>query len=244
MDIHAHSSQPSRSQLAAAVFVHIFTATGAVLAYIGTHAVFLHQDRRAFAVMFAATVIDAIDGALARFARVREVLPAIDGARIDDIVDYLTFVFLPMLLIDRAGGLPVGLELPLVAVVLVSSAFGFSSSDAKTSDHYFTGFPSYWNIVVLYLYVFRMSPTFNAAVLVILSGMIFVRTRYVYPSRTPRLRLLTMILGWSWGVALGLMIWWLPAPPGWLTIVSLVFPVYYFVLSFVLNARGARVRAA
>ena len=36
-------------------------------------------------------------------ARVKEVLPDVDGARIDDIVDYLTFVFLPMLLIFRDG---------------------------------------------------------------------------------------------------------------------------------------------
>src|SRR5262245_50077868 len=134
MDTRAHPSQPSRSQVAAAVLVHAFTATGAVLAYIGTHAVLLHQNRRAFAVMFAATIIDATDGTLARRARVREVLPGIDGARIDDIVDYLTFVFLPMLLIDRAGGLPAGLGLPVVAVVLLSSAFGFGSSDAKTVD--------------------------------------------------------------------------------------------------------------
>ena len=63
------------------------------------------DDRLAFGSMFVATIVDATDGALARRARVKDVLPEVDGARIDDIVDYITFVFLPMLLLEAAGGL-------------------------------------------------------------------------------------------------------------------------------------------
>ena len=73
-------------------------------------------------------------------------------------------------------------------VVLVSSLYGFVSPDAKTADHFFTGFPSYWNVVVLYLMAFRTSPAVNAVVLLVLSGLVFVRIGYVYPSRTPVLK--------------------------------------------------------
>src|SRR5438105_4852514 len=84
--------------------------------------------------------------------------PPVNGARIDDIVDYLTFVVLPMLLLDRFGFLPSPVALLVVAIVLLSSAYGFGSADAKTADHFFTGFPSYWNIVALYLYIFAVPP--------------------------------------------------------------------------------------
>ena len=145
-----------------------------------------------------------------------------------------------MLLLEAAGGLYLWTVLPVVGLVLVSSMYGFVSPDAKTSDHFFTGFPSYWNIVVLYLLALEISPGVNAIVLVVLSALVFVRIGYVYPSRTPVLRGLTLTLGSAWAAAIGAMIVLWPFPPRWLTIGSLAFPVYYLVLSLVLNARRER----
>lgn len=223
----------------AAWLVHIYTASGAVLAFAGAWAVVHGYDRIALGAMFAATIVDSTDGALARRVDVARVLPDIDGARIDDIVDYTTFVFLPMLLLEGAGGLYWS-GLPVIAVVLVSSMFGFVAPDAKTADAFFTGFPSYWNIVVLYLLVFHVSPAWNAAILLVLSGLIFVRIRYVYPSRTPTLRRLTLTLAGIWAVMLAVMIADYPTPPRGLAIASLGFPVYYIVLSLWLNAGRSR----
>jgi phosphatidylcholine synthase len=243
MDAPFPPAQPSRFRLLAGL-VHAYTASGAVLAFVGVGAVLRSDVRLAFLMMLAATIVDSTDGVLARLARVKEVLPAVDGARIDDIVDYITFVFLPMLLIERAGGLPPGLALPVVAVVLVSSALGFAAADAKTADHFFTGFPSYWNVVVLYLYVFRTPPAVNAILLVALSAMIFVRIGFIYPSRTRPLRGLTLTLGAAWTVSVAVLIWTLPDPPRGLAILSLVFPVYYLVASLILHMRRQRVPVA
>jgi len=218
-------------------FVHIYTAFGAVLAFAGAWGVVHGSDRVALGAMLAATLVDATDGMLARRARVKEVLPDIDGARIDDIVDYITFVFLPLMLLEASGGLPRFAMFPVAAVVLLSSMYGFVSPDAKTSDHFFTGFPSYWNIIVLYLLLFATSPWTNAAVLLVLSALVFVRIGYVYPSRTPTLRPLTLVFGSLWAVQLAAIILMWPAPPRWLAIGSLAFPVYYTVLSFVLHFR-------
>ena len=223
--------------------VHTYTATGAVLAFIAAWAVVHGTDRLALAAMFLATVVDATDGVFARRARVTEVLPEVDGARIDDIVDYLTFVFVPMLLLEASGGLYQSMALPVIALVLLSSMYGFVSPDAKSSDHFFTGFPSYWNIVVLYLLLFQVPPAVNAVVLLALCGLVFVRVGYVYPSRTPTLRTLTLLLGSGWAVLLAAIIWMWPSPPSWVAIASLLFPVYYFVLSLVLHARRLPVPA-
>jgi phosphatidylcholine synthase len=228
------SAKPSRI---GAWLVHTYTAMGAVLAFLGAWGVMHGDDRLALASMFMATIVDATDGVLARRFRVKDVLPDVDGARIDDIVDYITFVFLPMLLLEGAGGLFESVALPVIAVVLLSSMYGFVAPDAKSSDYFFTGFPSYWNIVVLYLLLFRVPPFFNAVVLLALSALIFVRIGYIYPSRTPTLRTLTLGFGYAWAVLLGAIIFMWPSPPQWMAIGSLAFPVYYTVLSLVLHAR-------
>jgi len=220
---------------------HLYTALGAVLAFAATRAVFLDDYRTAFLALVAATVVDATDGALARALHVKERLPNYDGARLDDIVDYLTYVFVPAVIVWRAGLLPEGAGIWVVAAMLLSSAYGFGQGDAKahTTDHFFTGFPSYWNIVALYLYVWRLAPAANAAVIVVLALLVFVPIRYVYPSRTATLRAPTLALGLIWGGLLAVVAWRLPATGGPWVPLSLVFVAYYFVLSLWLHARHA-----
>jgi phosphatidylcholine synthase len=227
--------------LFSAWLVHLYTATGAIAAFMGLMAVLGFRYREAFLWMVAATCIDATDGILARWARVAERLPGIDGARIDDIVDYLTFVFLPMLLLYHSGALPPRGGLVVVSVVLVSSLYGFAATDAKTEDHFFTGFPSYWNVVALYVHSVRLAPISTAAVLLALSALVFWRVGYVYPSRTPVLRGLTMTLAVAWGAMIVAMILLLPDVPRWLVAASLFYPVYYLVLSYALHVRRSGV---
>jgi phosphatidylcholine synthase len=216
--------------------VHLYTASGALMACAGITAVFGARYREAFLWMVAATMVDATDGLLARRVQVGRVLPAIDGARLDDTVDYLTFVLLPALLLyhsERAA--------PAVcAVVLLSSLFGFASVDAKTDDHFFTGFPSYWNIVALYLHAADAGPLVANATLLVLSGLVFWRVGFVYPSRTPVLRQVTLVLGAIWGVMILLITLQLPDVSRPLLVVSLFFPIYYTALSLLLHARRRR----
>ncbi|MEP7116314.1 MAG: CDP-diacylglycerol O-phosphatidyltransferase [Acidobacteriota bacterium] len=217
---------------------HLYTASGAFTALAAALAVHDGNYRVALGWLAAATVIDATDGVLARALRVKERLPWFDGAKLDDLVDYLTYVFVPVFLIVRAALVPPALALWLGSAVLMASAYGFSRVDAKvaTTDYFFTGFPSYWNIAALYLYVWRFTPVVNAAILAFLVVMVFVPTRYVYPSRTATWRVATNLLGVMWAVCLVAMIWRLPAVDGPWMLLSLVFPVYYLTLSARLSA--------
>lgn len=218
---------------------HIYTALGAVLALYAALAVYDGAFRAAFLALAAATFVDTTDGWLARALRVKDRLPGYDGARLDDIVDYLTYVFVPVLLMVRAGLLPSGWGLWVGAAVLLASAYGFGQTDAKveTTDYYFTGFPSYWNIVALYMYVLGLSRETNTLILLALALLVFVPIRYVYPSRTAVLRTPTLALGAVWGVLVIVVAWRLPATDGPWTALSLVFPVYYVGLSLALHAR-------
>ena len=224
-------------QKTAAWAVHAYTAAGAVCGFGALLATAGHDYRLAFLWLVAATAIDASDGVLARAAHVKGHTPHFDGACLDDIVDYLTYVVAPVFLLYSAGSLPEGWGAAVAGVLLLSSAFGFASADAKADDHFFTGFPSYWNIVAVYLYAAGLPPPVNAAILLVLSALVFVRIGYVYPSRTPVLRGLTTALGLVWGVMVIAIIWMMPEVPRLLLIGSLHFPVYYMVLSLVLHRR-------
>jgi phosphatidylcholine synthase len=219
---------------------HAYTAMGAVAALRATLDVFSGEFRAAFLWLTLATVIDTTDGWLARRLRVKERLPFFDGAKLDDIVDYLTYVFVPVLLMLEAGLLPAGWRTAVGAVVLLASAYGFSQTDAKvnTGDYFFTGFPSYWNIVALYLYGWHLPPTMAAIILLTLALLVFVPIRYIYPSRTLVLQWPTLILGAIWGLLMSWSVWRLPdGSEPWLTL-SLIFPIYYVGLSIWLHLRS------
>ena len=219
---------------------HLYTATGAVLAFLAARAVVEHDYRTAFFWLGVQIAVDATDGVLARALRVKERTPAFDGAKLDDIVDYLTYVFVPALFVWRAILVPDAWTAWVVAAMLLSSAYGFNRTDAKTADHFFTGFPSYWNIVVFYLLVIGLPSAVNGMVLLILAVLVFVPIRYIYPSRTPVLQWPTNILGVIWGVLMLVMLWQYPAVSRSVLLASLVFPAYYVALSLALWVRSGR----
>jgi phosphatidylcholine synthase len=223
--------------MTAAWLAHFYTATGAVIAFLAATEVFEGNYRAALLWLAAQIVVDATDGVFARRAGVSEVLPWFNGAKLDDIIDYLCYVFIPALIVWRALLVPEWVATPVAAAMLLSSAYGFNRDDAKTADHFFTGFPSYWNIVVAYLLIAEWAPTTNALILLALAVMVFVPIRYVYPSRTPIWQLPTNVLGVLWGIGFLAMLWMMPNVPRWLFGASLVFPAYYATLSLVLHAQ-------
>jgi len=219
--------------------VHLYTALGLVAAALiallivrGDAAAF----RAAFLLMIVATLIDATDGTLARAVQVKTVLPGFDGRRLDDLIDFLNYTFLPLFLIWRAGLLPAGYEIWLL-LPLLASAYGFCQVEAKTPDGFFLGFPSYWNIVATYLYALPFSPAAALLIIIALSLLTFVPLRYLYPSLGGRLNRWTNWLGAAWTVVMTAVIWRLPidrrpedVDP--LAAASLIFPAYYFVMSW------------
>jgi phosphatidylcholine synthase len=201
----------------------------------------------AFVLMFAATLIDATDGTLARRIKIRETLPGFDGRKLDDLTDYLNYTALPLLLIWRAGILPEGQAWWLV-VPLLASAYGFCQVSAKTDDGYFLGFPSLWNVVAFYLYVLRLDGWVALGVVLILSLLTFVPSRHLYPSQPGRLNRWALILGAFWGCSLVWVLWRMPFHPPTagripsdslrsVALISLCYPAYYMFASWGLSVR-------
>jgi len=220
--------------------VHLYTASGAILAFLALFFIERLEFQTAFWLMSLAVLIDATDGTLARLARVKEFIPWFDGDRLEDIIDYLNYVLVPAVFLIEADLLPRDDALWLAAAPLLASAYGFCQKEAKTQDHFFLGFPSYWNIVSFYFYVLRTPRWVNAFLILIFSGLVFVPIKYLYPSRSPILRGTTVSLGALWGIVVLLIIYSLPDPPRFLAPASLLFPAYYMILSLWLALRSGR----
>jgi len=217
--------------------VHLFTALGAVAALVALVAIDAGDFRSAAMWMLAALVIDSADGTMARAVGVREVLPGFDGRRLDDIIDFLNYVLVPALFMVAAGSLP---HWSVAAIPVLASCYGFSQVAAKTADHFFLGFPSYWNFVALYAWGLGVSPAVGTLAVVAFSIMVFVPLKYAYPSMLPpRQRWLNAAIGVLWAAVFAAC---LLAPERvahlHLLELSLAYPVYYFVLSWWLVRRS------
>jgi phosphatidylcholine synthase len=216
--------------------VHAYTASGAVMGLLAIKFAGEHRFQASFVMMALATAVDSSDGVLARYFQVKQRLPNFDGALLDNIVDYLTYVVAPAYLMLCAGMLPAGWELVLVSAILLSSAYGFCQTNAKTSDHFFLGFPSYWNLVVFYQFCFGMRPILNAFFVALFAVLVFVPIKYIYPSRTELLRRLTITFGIVWGVLVIDLLFTLPTPNQFIVWLSFTFIGYYLIMSVALHA--------
>lgn len=218
--------------------VHLFTATGAVWGLLAIIATIQHNWQVAFFWLGAAALVDSLDGALARRFRVKGLTPGFDGALLDNIIDYQTYVIVPALFLYEANLLPPSLILLGIAMLVLASAFQFCQADAKTEDHAFKGFPSYWNVVVFYLFMLDTDLWFNLAIIALFSFLAFVPIKYVYPSRMTRYQRPTLILTGVWGGMLLLALLQYPVYHTWLVQASLLYVVYYFGLSLYLVVRN------
>jgi phosphatidylcholine synthase len=231
----SHSAPPSR---AAAWAVHVYTASGAVWGFLMVAAALEGRTTTALWLFLVAMVIDGTDGLLARRLRVKQAVPTFDGALLDNIVDYLTYCFAPMVLLWAGGFLPEGRAgLVVASLPLLASTYQFCRTDAKTEDHFFLGFPSYWNVLAFYVIVLDVSPGVTAVLIVALSVLVFVPVKYVYPSRTTTLWRTNMALSAAWLVLYAVLVAQLPDPHPVVVGLSLAYVAFYTSESLVFTIR-------
>ena len=197
-----------------AALVHVFTALGIVCALLATRAVLAAAWEEAFVWLGLALIVDGIDGTFARLADVTVRLPRFSGERLDLVIDYVTYVFVPALMLLQAGYLQGAFGVLLASLILLSSLFHFADTESKTEDHCFVGFPAVWNIVAFYVFAFRL-PSWMVAILVVACVVLtFVPMRWAHPLRTPLLWPITLVVSVLWCVAACLTLWsGFPASP-------------------------------
>ena len=242
-------------QSARAHFVHIYTASGLVFAFLAAAETCRRgaEPRPAWVFLWLtlAVLVDSTDGPLARLWHVKTRAPRFDGRKIDDIVDYLTFTFIPLLLVWRMQWLPAAAEF-LIPAALIASVLGFSNTAAKQEDEgFFLGFPSYWNIYAFYAGLWAVlyggtGQLVSAVLLGLLTILTVAPVRFVYPNLAPRPWKIPMLAGgvvWG-GILLAMLPMYPDEVPGWLHWLSLVYPVFYSVVSIYLDLHARRVSHA
>jgi len=220
--------QPVRVAKAAGFSVHLFTASGGAVAVLALYAAIERRFAVSFAWLGLALFIDGIDGTLARAAKVHETAAAIDGAILDLVIDFLTYVLVPVVALWRSDLMPTEASFWIGLVVVIASALYFADTRMKTDDFWFRGFPATWNILVLYLFVVRPPWTVSAAVLIGATALMFAPIVFVHPLRVVRLRALTIAMTIAWFAFAALAIAADLAPPFW-TVAGLLATGAYFL---------------
>ncbi|MFD0987391.1 CDP-alcohol phosphatidyltransferase family protein [Methyloligella solikamskensis] len=221
-----------------AAAVHVLTATGACLALLAILAAADGNWQLMFAWLGLALFVDGIDGPLARRYGTKEHLARWSGDDLDNIVDYLTYAFVPAFALAMSDLLPGGTALIAGFAILLSSLFHFSDSKSKTKSNEFVGFPAVWNVVALFLFAFGLPPWANLTIVLILAVLTFVPTPYVHPVRSERLRLISIAVTLLWLVAAAASLLHDFPSPLWIKILLLGTGLYFAIAGF-FTARAA-----
>lgn len=225
----ASEEPPGVLRRMAAGSVHALTASGGAVGLLALLATSRGDFSAAALWMLVALAIDGVDGTLARRLGVAELTPGIDGRRLDDIIDYLNYVVVPAFFLVEAGCVD---HAGWAALPVLASAYGFARSDAKTADHFFLGFPSYWNVFAIYAWQLDVSPIATQAWIAGLALAVFVPLKFVNPSRMTSFGWLTNGGAAAWtlllAAAIGAPRLFGSAPVVW---ISLLYPVWYVGIS-------------
>lgn len=196
----ANPSPVSSSRRLAALGVHVFTASGAALGFLALLAAVEHDFPKMFWWLGAALFVDGIDGALARKAETRRALPGVSGDTLDLVVDYVTYVLVPAYAIAVSGLMPEGYGTAAAALIIVTAAIYFATTEMKTEDWYFRGFPAIWNVAAFYLFIIAPPPVLGLLIVILLAILTFAPVAFVHPVRVRRLRPLTLAATVLWAV--------------------------------------------
>ncbi len=166
-------------------------------------------------------------------------VPHIDGRKLDDIVDYLNYTFLPLLMIETAGWLPQPVWL-WTSVPLIASVFAFVHTGAKEEiNGFFRGFPSYWNVFAFYTAVWlsRMGPRNRSCARA--GPERSERAAGAVRLSEPRAAVAAVFVGGgiAWLAVIGAILWYYPSSPipHGLLWLSAVYPAFYVAASLYLD---------
>jgi len=191
-----------------AYLVHLFTVSGIVFSFI---ALLYAVDKNLPMVFFylaLALFVDGIDGSLARKVNVKKYAPLINGEILDNIIDFLNYVFIPAFVVYWFEFVPKGLEILMASLILVVSCYTFANNNVKTSDFYFSGFPALWNVVILYFYLLDTSHLVNLIVIILLTILTFIPFKYLHPFRVVQLRKTSLFILLLWMISTVIMLYY------------------------------------
>lgn len=180
--------------------VHVLTASGSFLAFLGVVAAAEHHFVSMFWWLALALAVDGIDGPIARKLRVKEVLPNWSGDMLDNVIDYVTYVLLPAFALYESHMIGEPWSFVAAGLIVVSSAIYYADMGMKTAENFFSGFPVAWNMVIFTFFVVKPNEMIAFEIVALSVLLTFLPINFLHPVRVQRLRPLNLTVFAIWSV--------------------------------------------
>ena len=224
--------------------VHLFTVSGVVFSFLALICALDQNIPAVFFFLAIALFVDGIDGTLARLVDVKKNTPNINGEILDNIIDYLNYVFIPSFVIYWCDLVPEGLELMSVCIILLVSCYTFANNNIKTSDYYFSGFPALWNVLILYFYLLEFSPLLNFYLILFFALLTFIPFKYLHPFRVVEFRKTSLCMLGLWMITTVVLLYF-PQSGEVLTISSFILwcfsNLYFLFINFIRSVKREQI---
>jgi phosphatidylcholine synthase len=213
--------------------VHVLTASGLVAGFLSIIAISNSNFKLAMFWLILAGFIDGIDGTFARLLRIKEVLPRVDGKMIDTVVDFVNYVVGPTYMLYAAEVFPDFLNIPLVVMILITSAIYYGKEGMISEDMYFVGFPVLWNVLAFYIiFVFSASESINALIVIIFAVLHFVPLKFAYPSRESQFQKLDLLVSFILFMVMIATVYLYPGKYFVLSLIAVGCGLYFMAMAF------------
>ncbi len=171
-----------------ASLVHFLTGSGIIFSFLALVSVIEGYKLQTFMFLGVALIIDIIDGTLARRYKIDVIFPNIDGKTLDTIIDYINYILIPCIMLYKFNYLPQNFSLIIPIVILCISLYSYINIKLIDASFSYLGFPSIWNIILLYLEMLSFKKWINLLIIIYFVFLKFVPFKVLHPMRFPKLK--------------------------------------------------------
>ena len=171
-----------------ASLVHFLTGSGIIFSFLALVSVIEGYKLQTFMFLGVALIIDIIDGTLARRYKIDVIFPNIDGKTLDTIIDYINYILIPCIMLYKFNYLPQNFSLIIPIVILCISLYSYINVKLIDASFSYLGFPSIWNIILLYLEILSFNKWINLLIIIFFVFLKFVPFKVLHPMRFPKLK--------------------------------------------------------
>tara|TARA_B100000886_G_scaffold304976_1_gene236479 strand:- start:37 stop:765 length:729 start_codon:yes stop_codon:yes gene_type:complete len=171
-----------------ASLVHFLTGSGIIFSFMALVSVIESYKLQTFTFLGFALIIDIIDGTLARKYKTEIIFPNIDGKTLDTIIDYINYIFIPCIMLYKFDYLPLNFTIVIPIIILCISLYSYVNVKLIDTSFSYIGFPSIWNVIVLYLEILSFDKLINLLIILFLIFLKFAPLKVIHPMRFPKFK--------------------------------------------------------
>ena len=177
-----------------AFLVHLFTGSGIIFSFLALISVIEGYKLQTFIFLGIALIIDIIDGTLARKYKTEIFFPNIDGKTLDTIIDYINYIFIPCIMLYQFNYLPQNFTIIIPIIILCISLYSYINIKLIDTSFSYIGFPSIWNIVILYFEILALDQFINLLIILFFVFLKFIPFKVFHPMRYIKFKKINVLL--------------------------------------------------